>query len=484
MRLFFTFLLGCIGLAGAAQEGIALEPLASLNTPNDEVILGWDGHSLFFRSIPRASDTVKSGDWFLARGQEYAAALQGGCTEFAPAAPMNLRAWSAADWPGIGPIQHVAIDAERGVLVLSAQQPAGDFDLFMAQRDGSSWTVPVALSGLNTAKDEVFPNFEQGSLLFASNGRDGRGGFDVFQSARSAHFKSCNPLPDGVNTSGDELAAVPVNNAADGGYFVSAVRMNSSGVDLWWARPLRTDSEPRAKALAVELVHRREPVQGARFQVKQRSGAVLVQKTTDKRGRLELGAVALDAALEVTVSMVDGRRELADGTICHVYERCSDASCGGGHWPGWKRVRSYRIEGGEAFVFDLLPLDALDRWPKPSNIDGAAWHIDAPTWVAYFPTAASEFDARFEADLDQWLGMCNWQESQGHFEVVGFTDAQGEVVRNQVLSEQRAASTAAALQRWGVPEGRIKWSGSGIAPKTGSERERRRVEVRWVATGQ
>lgn len=482
MRLF-AFLLGWVWLAGAAQEGTVLEPLTSLNTPNDEVILGWDGHSLFYRSIPRASDTAKSGLWFLTPGQEYAAELQKGWTGFAPADPMNLRAWSAADWPGIGPIQHVAIDAERGVLVLSAQQPSGDFDLFMAQRDGDSWTVPVALTGLNTRKDEVFPNFEQGALLFASNGHDGPGGFDVFQSARSTHYQSCLPLPIGVNTSGDELAAVPVSKSAGGGYYVSAVRMNGSGVDLWWTSLQRPDTPASSKALAAELVHRREPVQGAQMEVKRRSGEVLVQKTTDVQGRMELGAVALDAALEVTVSMADGRSELADGTICHIYERCSSPNCGEGHWPGWKRVRSYRIEGGKAFVFDLLPLDALARWPRPSSLDGAIWQSNAPAWVAYFPSSESALDATSEDALRQWLRTHEWEQLPGYFEAIGYTDARGEVVRNQLLSEQRAASTAAALERAGVPAHRVKWSGHGVAPAVGKEMEQRRVEVRWVATG-
>lgn len=219
------------------------------------------------------------------------------------------------------------------------------------------------------------------------------------------------------------------------------------------------------------------------MEVKRRSGEVLVQKTTDVQGRMELGAVALDAALEVTVSMADGRSELADGTICHIYERCSSPNCGEGHWPGWKRVRSYRIEGGKAFVFDLLPLDALARWPRPSSLDGAIWQSNAPAWVAYFPSSESALDATSEDALGQWLRTHEWEQLPGYFEAIGYTDARGEVVRNQLLSEQRAASTAAALERAGVPAHRVKWSGHGVAPAVGREMEQRRVEVRWVATG-
>lgn len=464
-----------------AQSPVELVALDALNTPNDEVLLGWDGSSLYYRSIPRSSDTVKSGTWFLTPGQEYAAAAKRGWTEFATPQPMDLRAWTAAEWPGIGEIQHVAIDADRGVLVFSALEPTGDFDLYIAQRSGDGWGLPTSLKGLNTSADEVFPNFDDGALLFASNGHPGLGGFDVFRSERSTHFAACDPLPRGVNTAGDELAAVPVGAGVASGYYVSAVRMGGRGVDLWWAGALQEEQTAPAKALAVELVHRRQPVSRAAFEVRERGGQWMVRKETDARGRLELGAVSLDASLEVSVTMGDGSA-IPDGAICHVYERCTSPGCGEAHWPGWKRVRSYRIAGGQAFVFDLLPLDALRRWPRPSGEDKARWESDAAAWTAFFPTSGASFKEGQSEALAVWVAQVDWQGEPGYFEVRGYTDARGEAVKNQLLSEARAKEAMRSLAALQVPLDRVRWSGHGVALEGVDEAGRRRVEVRWVST--
>ena len=70
----------------------------------------------------------------------------------------------------------------------------------MAQESEGGWSIPRPMARLNTDGDEVFPNFQSGTLLFASNGRtDGLGGFDVFQSLRADNYGSANAGPRKVN---------------------------------------------------------------------------------------------------------------------------------------------------------------------------------------------------------------------------------------------------------------------------------------------
>ncbi|MBO75487.1 MAG: hypothetical protein CMD33_09465, partial [Flavobacteriales bacterium] len=132
------------------------------------------------------------------------------------------------------------------------------------------------------------------------------------------------------------------------------------------------------------------------------------------------------------------------------------------------------------FVFDLLPLDALERWPRPSAQDAALWRGDFPSCKVNFATAEFTLSKTVEMQILQWLEGLNWSVNGGYFEVRGFTDSQGEVVRNQVLSEQRAEETARVLVRLGVKSSRIKWSGHGVAYEGTTEADQRRVEVRWV----
>ena len=61
-RVMAFTMAAAIGLLFDGPRAQQVVPLDALNTPNDEVLLGWDGSDLFYRSIPRTSDTVKAGE--------------------------------------------------------------------------------------------------------------------------------------------------------------------------------------------------------------------------------------------------------------------------------------------------------------------------------------------------------------------------------------------------------------------------------------
>lgn len=471
-------------LLSAAQsmpehEAVGLD---ALNSADDELLLGWDDSSLYFRRVTRSVETPKDSHWFLSEGQEFEAVRRAGYTDFAEPEPMELKAWSAANWPGMDEIQHVAIDAVRGVLVASAQSERGDFDLFMAQRIGSNWTVPLPLNALNTLGDEVFPNFDQGELLFASNGHQGLGGFDVFRASRASHFERVERMPKGVNTAGDELAAVPAGSKPESGYYISAVRFEGKGLDVWWCGQQEASGGEHVRSIAMEFRYQRMPLKGMKVRINERGGKTVVEGVSDAQGRMLLGAVRLDAAMEVAVTAAT-EREVPDGAVCHVYEQCEQGGCLDSYWPGWKRVRSYRLEGGKAFVFDLLPLDALGRWPRPSEFDGSDWLGESSAWVAYFDLSVDQVTSQSREELMKWLEARHALPSlAGHLVVSGYADAQGEVVRNHVLSEARAASIVEVLLNAGFSASQIQWNGYGVDSHAQNAASARRVEVEWVPT--
>ncbi|MFZ9055855.1 MAG: OmpA family protein [Flavobacteriales bacterium] len=481
LQIFLAIFAGLVFIpAFTTCRAQQLTPIWDVNTPDDELLLGWDGETMFFRRVSRQTEATKDSNWFIQSGREFGAVRSAGWTEFSAIQPMQLRARTAEQWPDLGPIQHVAIDAVREVMVLSAQTRAGDFDLYMAQRAGDSWTEPKALTALNSSGDEVFPNFEAGSLLFASNGHGGRGGFDVWRSHRRDQFEQFSSLDGGVNTAGDELAAVPAGARSEHGYYVSAVRMEGSGVDIWYVSGAREpDGSDRNREMGMEFRHRRSAVAGISVDIRERGGAVMTHAVSDDQGRVELGALKLDAAVEVMVERIDGSN-LAEGTVCHVFERCPEGQCLDSHWSGWKRVRSYRIEGGKAFVFDLLPLDALSRWPRPSAHDAAALEFDGTTKHVFFSSSEYNLSNAEQSALCDWLIEQGWtEEVEGRLQVRGFTDTRGEAVSNHILSEQRARAVVIALQACGVSEEKVDWSGFGEDSKATDPRLARRVDVVW-----
>lgn len=205
----------------------------------------------------------------------------------------------------------------------------------------------------------------------------------------------------------------------------------------------------------------------------------MTHAVSDDQGRVELGSLKLDAAVEVTLERIDGSN-LAEGTVCHVFERCPEGQCLDSYWSGWKRVRSYRIEGGKAFVFDLLPLDALSRWPRPSAHDAAALELDGTTKHVFFSSSEFNLSNAEQSALCDWLIEQGWtEEVEGSFQVRGFTDTRGEAVSNHILSEQRARAVVIALQACGVSEEKVDWSGFGEDSKATDPRLARRVDVVW-----
>jgi len=92
----------------------------------------------------------------------------------------------------------------------------GGFDLYRAAvaADGSVGT-PEPLAALNTRDDERSPALRPDGLmlLFARDGKQGRGGFDLYRSAVQADgFGAAQALPEPLNTAADELGATWLDN--------------------------------------------------------------------------------------------------------------------------------------------------------------------------------------------------------------------------------------------------------------------------------
>jgi len=110
----------------------------------------------------------------------------------------------------------------------------GGSDLYKTTSDGKgTWSKPENLgSGINTESDEMFAFVEEksGTLYFASNGRFGLGGLDIFVSPKSGSGFG-DPENAGVplNSRSDDFAII-VDATTNKGYF-SSNRPGGSGDD-------------------------------------------------------------------------------------------------------------------------------------------------------------------------------------------------------------------------------------------------------------
>ena len=148
----FFSMLACCSIEPFAQdtEPWIAEPLSDLNSRGDEVLIGWDGDELYFGRLGVQERTELGDQWFLAEREDFTAVRQMGWSDFAEPVSTALTANRFPEWSGLGEIQHAAVDAERGVMVLSVCMPDGQLDLFMAQKENDAWSIPQPLDELNS----------------------------------------------------------------------------------------------------------------------------------------------------------------------------------------------------------------------------------------------------------------------------------------------------------------------------------------------
>lgn len=154
---------------------------------------------------------------------------------------------------------HPTFSARRQMLVFSANWNNNDntTDLWTAtlQPDGS-WNMIVPLDELNSSGNEITPYFaDDNTILFASDGFDGEGGFDIYYSFYdNGHWTKPLPL-DGINTDANESDPAAIE---DGSIIFASDRVGGKGgLDLYLAisrkeiAPLIRPSERANKSFVV-----------------------------------------------------------------------------------------------------------------------------------------------------------------------------------------------------------------------------------------
>jgi outer membrane protein OmpA-like peptidoglycan-associated protein len=141
------------------------------------------------------------------------------------------------------------------------------------------------------------------------------------------------------------------------------------------------------------------------------------------------------------------------------------------------------MEAGTAFVFDLLPLDALGRWPRPHDGDASRLNQEAVMWTGRFEKSRFQLAENDRLELLKWLnraktGSGEWPEWK--LEVVGYADASGSAEHNEALSKLRAEHAKTVALATGMDPNRIVCEGKGSLGSFGASKSDRRVELRWV----
>jgi outer membrane protein OmpA-like peptidoglycan-associated protein/tetratricopeptide (TPR) repeat protein len=131
---------------------------------------------------------------------------------------------------------HPSVSPDGSMLYFASDRPGGlgGMDIWRVRFGENGWSEPENLgSSVNTPGNEVFPFIhDDGTLYFASDGRFGLGGLDLYAaSVRGGKFRSVENLRSPINSPQDDFGLV-FDATKDQGYF-SSNRRGSQGDDIY-----------------------------------------------------------------------------------------------------------------------------------------------------------------------------------------------------------------------------------------------------------
>ncbi len=196
---------------------------------------------------------------------------------------------------------HPAISEDGTILIFASDMPGGfgGTDLYVSKKGTfERWSEPVNLgNGVNTSEDEMFPFLSGDHLWFASNGREGLGGLDIYQVQFQNNKVSGVPENVGapINSSQDDFGLITLGNFREG-YFASD-RAGSDDIYSYVAEFVNVKGRVLAKGS-------HDPILGAKVTLEDRSGRVIGTALTDSEGVYD-AQLGKEAVFSIRAEKVD-----------------------------------------------------------------------------------------------------------------------------------------------------------------------------------
>lgn len=351
-------------------------------------------------------------------------------------------------------VGHPAITQSGDTLLFSSDRPGGfgETDLYYSVRQNGKWGIPVNLGPkINTSGKEEFAfltdhHFNGQFLIFASKGRFGNGGFDLYYTRFPSDYSEVNHFDSPINTKYDDFA-LTIPPDADFGYLTSN-RPGTGDDDIYkfsfkrFPKPKIAAQLPNCRSLYVFDLSSRRPIPGVRI-----SSCDNQYYVTDSKGKV--------ACLPCN----ENKCELVASTF---------------GYPDKSKVLEECKRNAEGVVSDTIWMDILVN--QKIALKNIYYDFDKSDIL---PDAAKELD----------LLVALMKENPGmRVELGSHTDDRGTDSYNQRLSQARAKSAVEYIVSKGIVPARITGTGYGktqlIHKGTGGKkctpeenRENRRTEI-------
>jgi len=388
------------------------EPVKGLNTPyhdgpitlsadGNTIIFARDGHSGgYYKKVKK--NKVKLGQ----QGLYIANRVNGEWKNIQPL-PFNSKEYS---------VSHPSLSADGKTLYFSSNMPGGlgDTDIWKVSINNNQYGTPENLGPkVNTAGKEGFPFISENNILyFASSGKQGFGGYDVFKANLTENEEAVN-LGKPINTKSDDFS-FSINTSENVGYFSS----NRSGVDNIYA------------AIPVCKIEVITTVKNAKTHAVIANASVSI--LDDQHNNIATQQTVSDGTTSFTVN--------CDMTYVLSIEK-----------EGYESVilPVEHLKGGLVEVEALLvPINKMitDTEVKLNNV--------------YFEFNKSNITKLGASELDKLVAIMH-ENLKMHILVKSHTDTKGSAAYNLKLSERRAQATMQYLISKGIDKSRLSAKGMG-----------------------
>jgi outer membrane protein OmpA-like peptidoglycan-associated protein len=412
-----------------------------LNTPQNEgaQTLSSDGHYMYFTACERQGGLGSCDIYFSAfNGKGWSLPVNLG-------PPVNSAYWETQP----------SVTSDGKTLYFSSNRPGGfgGKDLWKTvQTNDGKWSVPVNLgSVINTPGDEMSPfiHFDGKTLYFASDGRPGMGGFDLYISRLQNDSVWSEPRNLGypINTFNDEMGLIIESNGQKA-YF-SSQRDDSTGKNIY--------------SFNLYESIRPEPVSYVKGNV------------TDR-----ITGQALKAEYEL-INLSTGKTIISDETA----ENGDFVAC----LPSGVNYGLNISTNGYLFYSDNFMLKGEHPVARPYiiRISLSPMRVGEKMLLSniFFEVDSWELEKESMAELNKLADLLRKNKSLV-VEIGGYTDATGSDEHNLTLSEKRALSVVTYLTSIGIDPARLRHRGYGNKSPVGNNvtaegrKLNRRTEVQII----
>ena len=360
--------------------------------------------------------------------------------------PVNTRFWESTP----------SISADGRTLFFSSSRPGGfgGKDIWLSRlNDKNEWTEPVNLgSNINTEGDEMSPfiHFDGKTLYFASDGRVGMGGFDLYVTRMKDDSTWTTPQNLGypINTFNDEMGLV-IESGGKKAYY-SSVRDKTRGKDIF-SFNLYESARPNPVSYLKGKVYDKETgkLLKADYElINLSTGKVLYKSATDENGNF---LVCLPSGYNYGINVSKpGYLFYSDNFMFEGMHTVSE--------PFIKKIILNPAKVGESMQLSNVFYE-VDSW---------------------------ELKNESKSELDNLVNLLNDNKSLS-MEIGGYTDSTGSDDYNKALSEKRAMSVVNYLVQKGISPERLVSKGYGNSSPLGNNvtiegrKLNRRTEAKIVA---